>query len=63
MKEIIVDNNVIDIEDIGSMEVAPRDNPIQLDRVRIHFKKGGYVDVVQNHPEEYIEEYFTSQKK
>lgn len=57
MKEIIVNNNVINIEDIKKMEITPRLNFVG---VRIWFKIGSFVDVKQSEPEQYIKEYFTN---
>lgn len=57
MKEIIVNNSVINIDDIEKMEISPR---LQFEGVRIWFKIGSFVDVMHNDPEKYIEEYFTS---
>lgn len=59
MKEIIVNNSVINIDDIKSMEVTPR---LQFKGVRIWFKIGSFVDIIQSDPKQYIKEYFTSQK-
>jgi len=58
MKEVIVNNNVINFDDIKSMEVTPKTKTLRFDGVRIWFKIGGFVDVIQNDPEKYIEEYF-----
>lgn len=60
MKEIIVNNSVINIDDIKFMEVTPKTNTLLFDGVRIWFKLGGFVDIVHTDPEKYIEEYFTS---
>lgn len=63
MKEIIVNNSVINIDDIKFMEVTPKTNTLLFDGVRIWFKLGGFVDIVHTDPEKYIEEYFTSYKE
>lgn len=62
MKGIIVDGEVIDINDIESMEVTPKKSLMQGNLVRITFTAGGFVDVIHDNPEQFIEEHFTSQK-
>lgn len=62
MKKIKIGITEINIDDIESMEIAPNNNPVSFEGVRINFKMGGRVDFSQKDPEKYIEEYFTSQK-
>jgi hypothetical protein len=59
MKELIINDEVIDINDIESMRVSVNKNPNHFDCVQINFKNGDTTNVFPIDPEKYIEDYFT----
>lgn len=58
MKELIINDKVIDINDIESMCVSVNKNSNHYDCVQINFKNGGTTNVFPTDPEKYIEDYF-----
>lgn len=59
MKELIINDEVIDIDDIESMRISVNKNSNHFGCVQINFKNGGTTNVFPTDPEKYIEDYST----